>query len=401
MMKRMNVITRLLIVTLALTLAFMVAPAAASDHIPEHSLYLGDTAVSVQYLMNDPVNAENLVNGLIADQDLVLSDLFYQVHDEPVKNVATDEPATQDEINALKAALRWYYDENGVRHPIIYAIGMIQVGTQGFNDVHVNDVICIPDATHFSVSVSGTVREIGGDDPVTFVGTGETTLQIMNADKIIIATGTLAIPDEVGVHSFIVYLELRPVPDAEATGIIRVGAMNFNEVYVNPVESVPGATHFSVSHIDTVREIDGGDPVTFVGTGETTLQIMNADKIIIATGTLHIPGEVGEYPFVVDLELEPVPDPKATGIIWVGAMNVNEVYVNAVEGVPGATRFSVSDSGTVREIGGGDPVTFVGTGETTLQIMDAGATILATCTLAIPPDVGEHEFIEVDLDFVI
>ncbi len=86
-------------------------------------------------------------------------------------------------------------------------------------------------------------------------------------------------------------------------------------------------------------------------------------------------------------------------MIKVGAMNFNEVYVDAVEGVPGATHFSVSHVGTVREIGGGDPVTFMGTIETTLQIMDAGETIIATGTIPIPTVFGEHHF-EVNLDFV-
>ncbi len=81
MMKQMKVMARLLIVALLLMLAFMVAPVAASDDsiYPPHSIYLDDTAVSVKYLINFPVEAEALINQILTDKDLRLSDPFIRL----------------------------------------------------------------------------------------------------------------------------------------------------------------------------------------------------------------------------------------------------------------------------------------------------------------------------------
>ncbi len=95
-----------------------------------------------------------------------------------------------------------------------------------------------------------------------------------------------------------------PDPDPTATGMIQVGALGFNDVYVYEVEDVAGATHFSVVASTALREIDGEVPVTFMGTGETTLQITDSDGTVLATGTLTIPDAFGQHAFEIDLELE-------------------------------------------------------------------------------------------------
>jgi hypothetical protein len=181
-----------------------------------------------------------------------------------------------------------------------------------------------------------------------------------------------------------------------AEGTIKVGAMNFNEVLVNGVDNVPGAAQFSVDEVGTIQTVGGTDPVTFMATGSTTLQIYDATGNLLATGNLEIPGEIGESAFTVELVEVPPVEKKATGTITVGGMNFNDLLVGEVTGITGATQFSVTEVATLQLIGGVDPVTFMGAGSTTLQITDDVGTLLATGTLDIPAAFGETSF-EVDL----
>lgn len=184
-----------------------------------------------------------------------------------------------------------------------------------------------------------------------------------------------------------------------AEGTIRVGAMNFNEVLVNSVDNVPGAAQFSVEEVATIQAVGGADPVTFMATISTTLQIYDATGNLLATGTLEIPVETGEHTFTVELVEVPPVEKKATGTITVGGMSFNELRVDEVTGIPGATKFSVTEVETLKLIGGAEPVTFMGAGSTTLQITDDADTLLANGTLEIPGSFGEHSF-EVDLVLV-
>lgn len=92
-----------------------------------------------------------------------------------------------------------------------------------------------------------------------------------------------------------------PSKDKMITGMIQVGAMNFNNLYVYTIEGVPGGTHFSVTDSETIREIGPDEPLTFMKGGATTIQILNEAKTVIATGTLTIPSEYGKYPFEIAL----------------------------------------------------------------------------------------------------
>ncbi len=87
--------------------------------------------------------------------------------------------------------------------------------------------------------------------------------------------------------------------EMKVNGMIQVGVMSFNDLYVYAVKGVPGATNFSVVDVGTLRAIDGDEPVTFMKDGSTTVQITNAAGTVIATGTLPIPGDLGKHPFEI------------------------------------------------------------------------------------------------------
>jgi DNA-binding beta-propeller fold protein YncE len=187
------------------------APIPPAD-LPEHSLYLGHTAVSIGYLIGHPVDAQTLVNTLVGSQGLSMADLWYRIGDGAVVNILTGEEANPAQLAAIQAQLRTYIDENGNAHEIVhqYAVGRIVVGAMNFNDLYINDVVGVLGATHFSVSEVDIIRAIGSDTPLTFMKTGSTTLQIYSdADgDTLIATGTLVIPGTFGEHPFEVSLNI-------------------------------------------------------------------------------------------------------------------------------------------------------------------------------------------------
>lgn len=88
------------------------------DPLPEHSVYIGDTAVSISYLIYSPQEAQELVNQLISRQNLHLADLWYQITGEPVKNIKTLNEASEDDLNQLKMELCTYINKNGEEEPI-------------------------------------------------------------------------------------------------------------------------------------------------------------------------------------------------------------------------------------------------------------------------------------------
>lgn len=86
--------------------------------LPEHSVYIGDTAVSINYLIYSPQEAKELVNLLISRQNLNLVDLWYQITDEPVKNILTLTEASEDDLNKLRVGLCIYIDKDGGEYPL-------------------------------------------------------------------------------------------------------------------------------------------------------------------------------------------------------------------------------------------------------------------------------------------
>jgi glucose/arabinose dehydrogenase len=92
-----------------------------------------------------------------------------------------------------------------------------------------------------------------------------------------------------------------PAQDKMITGMIQVGAMSFNNLFVYTIEGVPGGTHFSVTDSETIREIGPDEPLTFMKGGTATIQILNEAQTVVATGTLTIPAEYGKYPFEIAL----------------------------------------------------------------------------------------------------
>lgn len=210
-------------------LCFLPLGVMAEDNldVPEHSLYIGNTAVSIGYLINSPEDATQLVNQLVTSQGLSMADLWYRINDGPVLNILTGEAATEEELIGIKNRLDTYIDENGEEHQLLpdhYAVGVIQVGAMSFNDVYVNEVVEVPGATHFAIEGIAALREIDGGNPVTFMGTGSKELQVTNEGGTVLATGTLLIPQAFGEHDFTVGLTLN-----EGTGILRGTAVFKNQ----------------------------------------------------------------------------------------------------------------------------------------------------------------------------
>lgn len=87
-----------------------------------------------------------------------------------------------------------------------------------------------------------------------------------------------------------------------ATGVIKVGAMNFNEVSLDDVTGLNSASKFSVDGVDTFKDIGSAEHVTFMESGSATLQIMSGDGNLLATGILSIPEDYGEHSFTISLE---------------------------------------------------------------------------------------------------
>jgi hypothetical protein len=84
-----------------------------TTELPEHSLYIGDTAVSIDYLIDHPGDAQILVNQLIGRQSLTLVDLWYRINDGLVLNIMTGLPADEEEKQIIQATLDTYVDKDG------------------------------------------------------------------------------------------------------------------------------------------------------------------------------------------------------------------------------------------------------------------------------------------------
>ena len=267
----------ILIVVMVSLLLIPLGVAAGDIDVPEHSLFVGDTAVSINYLIGHPVDATQMVNQLVTEQSLSMVDLWYRINDGFVINVRTNEEATPDDIIAIQARLIDWIDENGVSHPIVtYTVTF---------DVNIDDAVVTFDdvESDAGVYVIDSVRP--GIYNYTVTGVGYTT-----------SSGTVDVQSDMTVD---VILE----ETAVAVGVIRVGAMTFNEVTINEVYGVFGAAKFSVEKSSTNLPIGGADPVTFIGTGTTTVQIYDDQETLLATGPLQIPGSLDEHPFIVELEI--------------------------------------------------------------------------------------------------
>lgn len=88
------------------------------EGLPEHSIYIGDTAVSIKYLIKEPVDAQQLVNNLISRQGLSMKELWYWIEGDSVKNVEDNHLATSEDINSIINILTTVIDEDGNEHPI-------------------------------------------------------------------------------------------------------------------------------------------------------------------------------------------------------------------------------------------------------------------------------------------
>ena len=73
-------------------------------------------------------------------------------------------------------------------------------------------------------------------------------------------------------------------------------------------------------------------------------------------------------------------------------MNFNEISIDEVTGLTSASKFGVEDVETYKNIGGADPLTFMGSDSITLRIMDVNGNLLGTGTLSIPGEYGEYPF---------
>jgi uncharacterized protein YaiE (UPF0345 family) len=206
-----------------------------------------------------------------------------------------------------------------------------------------------------------------------------TILEIYDDQKTLLATGSLQIPASSGEHSFIVGLEIVPPGEryilemsmtGQGTVTPEAGLHQYSEETVVDISALPDA-----DWLFNEWQVNGE---FYSDEAETTI-LMDADKGVTAVFTLK----------------EGVR--KAVGIINVGAFGFNELLVNEVAYVDGATNFSVSEVETSEQIDGGEVLGFTGTGSTTLQITDSDGILLATGTLTIPTSPGEHAF-EVKLE---
>lgn len=85
-----------------------------TTELPEHSLYAGDTAVSIDYLIYHPNDAQTVVNQIIYQQSLSMADLWYRINDGSVLSIMDSQPASEEEIQVIQATLYTYIDKDGV-----------------------------------------------------------------------------------------------------------------------------------------------------------------------------------------------------------------------------------------------------------------------------------------------
>lgn len=88
--------------------------APTPTELPEHSLYLADTAVSIDYLIYHPSDAQTVVNQLVGRHSLSMVDLWYRINDGSVLNIMTDQSASEEEMQVIRATLNLYIDKDGV-----------------------------------------------------------------------------------------------------------------------------------------------------------------------------------------------------------------------------------------------------------------------------------------------
>lgn len=186
---------------LALALVFAFAPRieaalqTAAAGLPQHSIFIGHTAVNISYLINQPVEASQLVNDLLDDQELGMADLWYRIEDDPLLNVATGQPASPEVIFAIRDQLQWYVNEQGETEEldppeVITASVDVSVYPLGFTEVTVSDVEGLDEATHFTVPERNKIAEVG--ESLIFLAVDEeTTLQLTDADGTVLAEGVL------------------------------------------------------------------------------------------------------------------------------------------------------------------------------------------------------------------
>lgn len=264
----------ILILAIFVLLMMMPLGVAAEDQavynateLPEHSLYIGNTAVSINYLIGHPVDATQMVNQLVTEQSLSMADLWYRINDGLVLNIMTGMPATEEEMAAIQKRLTILIDKDGEAHNILpehYAVGLIQVGSMNFNDVYVYEVIEVPDATHFAIKDIAALREIDSADPITFMGTGSKVLQITNDGGVVLATGTLVLPQEFGPQDFIVGLSL-----IEGTGILR-GTALFDDQ--NGHEGITVTAKSEGVNQTTTTDVDGSFSFYNLPTGDLIVE---------------------------------------------------------------------------------------------------------------------------------
>lgn len=89
-----------------------------ASELPDHSLYIGDTAVSINYLIYYPEDSLVLVNSLVSRQEKTMAELWYKISGEPVRNILTLNDATEEELVLISSMLITYVDDNGEEKPI-------------------------------------------------------------------------------------------------------------------------------------------------------------------------------------------------------------------------------------------------------------------------------------------
>lgn len=140
------------------------------------------------------------------------------------------------------------------------------------------------------------VVTVDDDGEITAVGVGE-------AEITVTATKT-------GYETAEVTVEVTVTEEAEATaevsGTIVEFGVNIFTVTVDDVEGLNGATHFTISEEDDVKEeIGGGESITRNDTGnEMKVYIFDEDGDLLATGTIVIDDEQEEIDETIDLTLE-------------------------------------------------------------------------------------------------
>lgn len=165
--------------------------------LPAHSVYLGHTAVSIDYLSADPAKAVEKVNALIDDQDLDLLDLWYRIEEEPVSNMATGEKASSEQLQNVRRNLVWYVDEQGEKEELrgsMTASVEVVVGAMSFAEITVTEIKRLEGAAHFSVPGRDKLAALG--DVLTVVRQEEhITLKVWDQQERLLAVGEVPIED--------------------------------------------------------------------------------------------------------------------------------------------------------------------------------------------------------------